>query len=334
MKNYRLNMTGCESAVSYLTSALSGGYLSHAYIIEGAEGSGRHTLIKQLLMAMACDNDDAPCGRCDNCVRIGSGYCVDIYNIRTEEGKSVLTVDQIRSIYDTVGLMPNDLPFKAYIIEDGENMNANAQNAFLKLFEEPPENVYFFILTTDVSKLLPTVRSRALVLRTSRLDHDGMCAVLDKNGIPDGKKREGAISLANGSAGEAMRIYAEDSDSMKLRDTASAVIDALFLPGSDKLSFMILHHKNIKKTEDLCRVYSLVHGAVRDVMLNRLSARFTPVWFLSADDLADHSLHVSDRAVIKTDAVINELLSVSDIPLNPGLAVTEFASRIWDAHLI
>ena len=334
MKKYSLDLVGCDHAKEYFISALNGGYLSHAYIIEGAAGSGRHTLVKELLKAMACESDNAPCGECGSCVRLDNGVCVDVYFIKTAEGKSELTVDLIRGIYDSVGLMPSDIPFKAYVIEDGEKMNRSAQNAFLKLFEEPPENVYFFILTTDASVLLPTVRSRALIIRTQRLDRDQMREVLDRKGVPDCEKRESAIALANGSAGEAIRIYEDGADAVKLRQTADTLIKALLSPGSDKLSFINLHQKNIKKTDELCKVYALLQSALRDVMAYKTGATENTVYFSSIQNPEEYSLHISDKAVIKVNDVISELLGISDVPLNPTLAITEFASRVWDAHLI
>ena len=100
------------------------------------------------------------------------------------------------------------------------------------------------------------------------------------------------------------------------------------------LMIINLHQKNIKKTEELCRVYALLQSALRDVIAYKLGASSDTVYLTSLEDAEEYSLHISDNAVIKTSDVISELLSISDIPLNPTLAITEFASRVWDAHLI
>ena len=334
MKKYTLNILGCENAREYLTSALEGGYLSHAYIIEGADGTGRHTLIRELLKAMACEEENAPCGKCGPCIKIDAGVCVDVYTIKVAEGKTELTVDLIRGIYDTVGLMPNDLPFKAYIIENGEKMNGSAQNAFLKLFEEPPEDVYFFIITNDADSLLPTIRSRALTLRTGRLDNETMMKALSAAGIPDNGKSRAAVAMADGSAGEAIKIYNNDSDLISLRAVSDALLDALLLPDKDKLSFVNLNHKNIKTLDNLYGVYGLMKRAVRDVMMLRLGIDGQALYFDSLESAEPYSLNISDSAAVRVDEIINELLCTSGVPLNLALAVTEFASRIWDAHLI
>ena len=106
------------------------------------------------------------------------------------------------------------------------------------------------------------------------------------------------------------------------------------MPGSDKLSFINLNQKNIKKLDDFYGVYSLFQRAMRDVMAYRLGVPGQALYFIKLDEAEEYSLHISDRACVRVDNVINELLMTADVPINPTLAVTEFASRIWDAHLI
>ncbi len=334
MKRYKLDIIGSGRTVQYLISALEGGYLSHAYIFEGADGSGRHTLVKELLKAMACENEDAPCGVCGPCMKIDAGVCVDVRYIRPAEGKTELTVDLIRSIYDTVGMSPSELDFKAYVIENGEKMNPSAQNAFLKLLEEPPGDVRFFIITNDASKLLPTVRSRALILRLDKLDKKQMELVLDRNNISDSVKRRKAIALADGSAGEAMRIIRDEASSAKYRQAADAMSDILFLPGGSKLALISCVQKNCKKTDELYSAASLFQRALRDIAATRLNTGAGMIYFGSPEDAEKYAMNVSDKACLACQDVTAELLSQSDVPLNPQLAATEFCSRLWDAHLL
>ena len=334
LKHYKLDITGSGRTVQYLISALEGGYLSHAYIFEGADGSGRHTLVKELLKAMACEDDDAPCGVCGPCMKIDAGVCVDVRYISPAEGKTELTVDLIRSIYDTVGMSPSELDFKAYVIENGEKMNPSAQNAFLKLLEEPPGDVRFFIITNDASKLLPTVRSRALILRLDKLGKKQMEQVLDRHNIGDSMKRREAIALADGSAGEAMRIIRDEDSVVKYRSVSDSLADILFLPGGGKLALISCLQKNCKKAEDLYRVAALLQRALRDIAVTRLGTGAGMIYFGTADDAEKYAMNISDKACIACQDVTSELLALSDVPLNPQLAVTEFCSRLWDARLL
>jgi len=81
------------------------------------------------------------------------------------DGKSIISVDQIREIKQDVYIVPNDSMQKAYVVRDADTMNANAQNAFLKILEEPPKHAVFILCTENPTALFPTVRSRCIELK-------------------------------------------------------------------------------------------------------------------------------------------------------------------------
>lgn len=140
---------------------------SHAYIIEGPSGSGKHTAAREIAKAILCERsgDALPCGKCLSCRKADEGFnsCIQYIN---SEGKATITVDIIRRAIATVDFLPDDGDYSIYIIEDAEKMNAQAQNALLLTLEEPPPHVVFLLLTSDSHALLETVRSRALTLKT------------------------------------------------------------------------------------------------------------------------------------------------------------------------
>lgn len=140
---------------------------SHAYIIEGPKGSGKHTAAREIAKAILCERsgDSLPCGKCLSCRKADEGFnsCIQYIN---SDGKATITVDTIRRAIATVDFLPDDGDYSIYIIEDAEKMNAQAQNALLLTLEEPPAHVVFLLLTSDSHALLETVRSRALTLKT------------------------------------------------------------------------------------------------------------------------------------------------------------------------
>ena len=152
MKQVTFDLVGNDGLKEYLCSSVINNKTAHAYIVEGKAGSGKKTLVRELLQALSCESENAPCGKCGNCVKIGSGYCVDIYTVKVPEGKSEITVDLIRNIISGMMMTPNDLDYKAYIIEEADKMNPNAQNALLKVLEEPPSDIYFFLITENAAK--------------------------------------------------------------------------------------------------------------------------------------------------------------------------------------
>lgn len=136
--------------------------LSHAYILSGPEGSGRHTLARLLAQAMVCTGEagERPCGRCPQCRKAAEGYHPDISVLTgPAEGKPI-TVDQIRSLRADAHIRPNEAQRKVYLLEEADQMNASAQNAMLKLLEEGPAYAAFLLLAGNEGGLLETVRSR------------------------------------------------------------------------------------------------------------------------------------------------------------------------------
>lgn len=140
--------------------------LSHSYIVSSASKQQLMAEAKRLAMAALCSADSGrPCGLCRNCRKAEQGIHPDlsyVERITDDDGKQKkeIVVDQIRQLSVDACVLPNEAEGKAYIIVDADTMNNNAQNAALKLLEEPPHGVVFILCVSNVQKLLPTVRSR------------------------------------------------------------------------------------------------------------------------------------------------------------------------------
>ncbi len=155
---------------------------SHAYILEGRAGSGKHTLALQIAAALACENrnDPAaplPCLHCTSCKKILGGYSTDVTVIGRGD-KATLGVEAVRGLKQDIYIPPNDNAAKVYIIEDAHLMTVQAQNALLLSLEEPPSYVVFLLLCEDASALLETIRSRAPILRTEPIEPEEIGAYL------------------------------------------------------------------------------------------------------------------------------------------------------------
>lgn len=158
-------LNGNEKIKDQLSRQERGRGLSHAYIISGPVGSGRHTLARQLAAAMLCTGrGEKPCGRCGPCQKVLKGMHPDVSAVTgPEEGKPI-TVDQVRALRADAYIRPNEGERKVYLLEGADRMNASAQNAMLKLLEDGPAYAVFFLLAENGSALLPTVRSRCETL--------------------------------------------------------------------------------------------------------------------------------------------------------------------------
>ncbi len=141
---------------------------SHAIIISGPEGSGRHTLARLLSQAHVCTGAEPPCGACPDCRRTAQGIHPDVLGLERfvaeADREKDVKVDTIRAIRSDAQVYPNQARRKVYLID--RPMNLNAQNALLKLLEEGPPHAAFLLLTDNSASLLETVRSRCVQLRT------------------------------------------------------------------------------------------------------------------------------------------------------------------------
>lgn len=134
---------------------------SHAYLISGPIGSGRHTLARILASAMVCQQPPGqrPCACCTQCKKVFAGIHPDVVTLSGSDGKPI-NVDQIRALRTDAYIRPNEARRKIYCLERAGDMNASAQNALLKLLEEGPAYAVFLLLSEQADYMLQTIRSR------------------------------------------------------------------------------------------------------------------------------------------------------------------------------
>ena len=201
---------GNESLRSRLSAAQKGVGLSHCCVLVGPEGSGKKTLAKILAAAYQCTGDgDKPCGVCPNCHKIFGGGHPDV--ITVDSDKATVPIKVIRDMQADAYIRPNEGKRKIYLIPRAQDMQAPAQNALLKLLEEPPSYCAFILMTDNAEKLLTTVRSRAVELSLFPLtDLDMKNALLqlrpnaDMDAIATAAERSGgylgpALSMIDGN---------------------------------------------------------------------------------------------------------------------------------------
>ena len=135
--------------------------LSHAYIISGPCGSGRHTLARNIAAAMVCTAPGGrPCGKCAPCKKVFGKIHPDVIIIAGAGENKPISVDQVRNLRADAHIRPNEGERKIYLLEGADQMNPSAQNAMLKLLEEGPKYAAFLLLAENGGGLLQTVRSR------------------------------------------------------------------------------------------------------------------------------------------------------------------------------
>ena len=153
------DVVGQEAVVRTLRNAIELGQLRQAYLFAGPRGTGKTSMARILAKALNCENGPTatPDKVCHACVSIASGTSLDVVEM---DAASQRGIDDIREIRDRVILQPAEGRYKVYILDEAHQLTDAAWNALLKLIEEPPPHLVFVFCTTDLAKVLQTVRSR------------------------------------------------------------------------------------------------------------------------------------------------------------------------------
>ncbi len=152
-------VVGQEAIVRTLKNAISSGQVRQAYLFAGPRGTGKTSLARILAKGLNCVQGPTPNPDkvCNACVTIANGTSLDVVEM---DAASQRGIDDIREIRERVVLQPAEGRYKVYILDEAHQLTDAAWNALLKLIEEPPPHLVFVFCTTDLSKVLPTVRSR------------------------------------------------------------------------------------------------------------------------------------------------------------------------------
>lgn len=290
---------GNQSLKSFLRTDIEAGRLAHAYILEGGKGSGKTMLALTVCAALSGDEDRVSV--------IFSGNCPDVLTVRRREDRKTIGVDEIRAMRSSAYVRPNDLEFKAYLLEECETMTVQAQNALLKLLEEPPQNVYFFLMCENASALLPTVRSRAPTLRMQSFEKDQLSEYLISAEpklrlLANGQPAEFAalIDAAGGSIGMAKDLFERRSEKKSdLRDDVPAFLDTILSGGSKEIYLACLGLPS--KREELSEFCRQARVALRD--LAAIRAMKNPELLFGAEDrLRSMARRVSVGKILRIEA--------------------------------
>ncbi len=327
MKNVRLTkIYGNEKIKRYLEKRISDGNFSHAVVISGKEGFGKKTLTNDIICAMACDNSEAPCGTCAVCEKISNGECVDIYTIKKPENRTAIPIDAIRDIYASISYKPNDLNFKVYVIEDGDKIPPRTQNALLKLLEEPPSGVYFFILCEDEKKLLPTIRSRCETYTLEPFSLSELTEILKKDGI---ESPEEVAAVADGSYGMALKIASGDSDVLMRRKISDKVAELLLNKTGSEFEFISYQLENIKSSSEYFEICKLLLSAIRDIITVKEDALCRLSYFTDIEKAEEYAQMYSSFTLISMCDIIFGILQNETVNTRLSLMLTEYSSKLW-----
>ena len=204
-------IVGHEDIIAHFKSNIETGNVAHAYIISGDAGSGKKALAYAFAETLECEaGGTEACGTCQSCLQVSTGNYPDIITV-THEKPNLISVDEVRDqLINTIDIKPYKGKHKIYIIPDAELLNVQAQNAMLKTIEEPPAYAVILLLTTNLDKLLETVKSRCLKLQTKPIrERDVLAYLTNVMGLTK-EKAYFCLDFAQGNLGKAIKLAGND----------------------------------------------------------------------------------------------------------------------------
>lgn len=246
---------GNDDLKSKLINDIESGKFIHACIIEGGKGSGKHTLARSIAAALQTNLNHRD--------KVMKDISPDVIYAGLIGDRKTIGVDTVRDIKDKAYIKPNESEVKIFIVEDSHLMTVQAQNAFLKLLEEPPSNVYFILLCDNTANLLTTVKSRAVTYKMQIFNDDELRDYIVKN-HKKAVNTDYLIKSANGRIG----MIIDNMTAKKLEKNKEKYDNTIkFIKNiNDKnVPELLLENEFPEKREEIDEYISRFMSAVRDI---------------------------------------------------------------------
>jgi DNA polymerase-3 subunit delta' len=214
---------GHDEVTEQFRRALGRGRLASTFLFAGPSGIGKRLFAERLAQALLCPHAGAelnPCGRCDSCVQVVSHTHPDLIIIEKPPEKSDIPVALLigdkehrmrEGLCHDIALKPFMGGRKIAIIDDADQLNEEGANCLLKTLEEPPPRSVLILIGTSTERQLPTIRSRAQLVRFRPLEPEAVAKILLARGLAsDEAEAERLAAISDGSVERALALADED----------------------------------------------------------------------------------------------------------------------------
>jgi len=334
-------LLGNEETKARIGRAIAEGTVPHAFLIGGPSGSGKSILATEIAAAINCErrgnaNHSLPCGACNTCKRIYEGNFTDVKTLSKKKDKATLGVEPIKDFREDMFLSATESESKIYIIDDAECMTVEAQNALLKVLEEPPRGVFILLLAKECDRILTTIKSRTQYVAMTRFSKEELKGhLLDRSEDAvrllreSGERLESVLMSADGVLGQALMLASPRSaeENEENRREVSAVIEAIGKRSafSDIYSaVMALPQKRV----ELCEALERIISAVRDLIVLGESETGVPVFFASREDALRCGANIDKKRLFSLYDALSEAHKLCQRNANVGNLLVNLAARI------
>ncbi len=316
------DIIGHSEAKQLLCRSADSGHISHAYIFEGPSGVGRLSLAKAFAEKIS---------ECQKNVRLENNPDVivvtnELYD--SSKKKKSVSIDTIRSMKADVYIKPYMSRRKVYIIPNADSMLSAAQNCLLKVFEEPPEYCTIILIVSNSNALLPTILSRATLLRLQPLDTNDVESYLkEKKGVADDMAKSLSI-MSGGSIGKALAL-SEDTEVIALRGETIGHLVAICKNGYKPLYDFIRFLKQNKASVNT--IFDIMLGWASDIARIKITGGTDLV--LNTDkraELTEVCSAITKEAAVRFEEIVLKYSLITSKNANYPIAMQCMATEYWE----
>ena len=315
-------IVGHKNIIEFLEKSLKAEKLAHAYVFAGPVSLGKSLVAKYFIKSILC-HEKNPCNNCKSCNEFEKGIYSDFYDIKVEDGKKNISIEQIREITNKIKKSSFSGNYKIILVEEAEKINLSGFNSLLKSLEEPSKKTVFILITSNISVLPETILSRSQVIKFHGVDSESILKHLLLLGVNKEIALE-AIGFSSGKPGLAIEYVKNKKLVDGYKILVSNFLHLLNSPINQKFDYVdkLMGKKTFKEKTDIAeRVIDSWLLILRDFLLvknaciNNLSHSF------ALDRIKVVSNNYSNQGIIDIIDKVGEAKKNLQKNVNPQLII-------------
>lgn len=341
LRKYFPSLFGNDALKVRIGRAIELGTAPHAFLIDGPLGSGKTTLAIEISAAKNCERINSPdyplpCGECRSCKRIYSGNFPDLKILERPSDRATIGVEAVKLFREDMFLSSTESDCKIYIIKNADTMTSEAQNALLKVLEEPPSGVNIILLAESCDKILTTVKSRAQYISMMRFtEKETLSYLLSESEEARKMHKEsperllGIIMSSDGRLGLAKKLiqkkFSEENDEQR-KETLDFILAI-----SAKASFSDIRSAIFslpQKRQELLASLERICCALRDLIVTKESLAAPTVFYPTPDEAIRAGADISLKRLLTVFDAVNEAHALCSKNANVSSVSTNLLSKI------
>ncbi len=287
------DFVGNELIINSMKKAIKNNRISHFYTIDGESGTGKSDLANLFAKSIQCQSENKPCGICTSCKTFDSYNNLDVHYVVSE--KKTIGVEEVRTqINSIVNIKPYKCKYKIFIIDNADTMTVSAQNAVLKIVEEPPSYGVFIFLTQNYNKLLTTILSRCILMRLKPVSKNEVYKYLIKNNIEENIAKSSSY-VSN--IGKALK-FSNDSEHLQRKKNT---IDILKKLKKESIVNTLLSYEFFQNEKDnIEEVLNIIQTWYRDLIVYKNTKNYNLLFLQNyIDEITEEEKNYTTQNLIK-----------------------------------